>query len=215
MKKALVIGATGMVGEALLQQLLQSESFSHVSIFVRKSTGIVHAKLTEWVVDFDEPTLWEQLVQGDVLFSCMGTTLKAAGSKQAQYRVDFSYQYSMARIAARNGVTHYVLVSSAGANAGSSNFYLSMKGELDNAVKALPFTKCVIIRPGQLYGNRRQKRVFESIAIDLMMFFNRVGLFKKYRPIHATQVAQAMIHTAVSEKEGIFTLDELFDLCSN
>lgn len=212
MKTAIVLGATGMVGAALLQQLLANDEYSSVLIFVRRSTQLTHSKLTEYVVDFDQPVLWAKLVQGDVLFSCLGTTLAVAGSKTNQYKVDFTYQYEMAKIASDNGVKRLVLVSSAGAKATSGNFYLSMKGKLDETVQQLRFESTSILRPGQLYGNRLPKRPMEEIAIKVMFFINRIGLLRSYRPIHADEVARAMQRVAKSSDSGIYTLHELFDL---
>jgi len=212
MKTAILLGATGMVGAALLQQLLENKEYSSVLIFVRRKTNIQHSKLTEYVVDFDQSALWANYVQGDVLFSCLGTTLAVAGSKPNQYKVDFTYQYEMAKIASDNGVKSLVLVSSAGAKATSGNFYLSMKGKLDEAVQQLPFSSITILRPGQLYGNRFPKRPMEEIAIKVMFFFNRIGLLRNYRPIHADEVAKAMQAAVRKELKGIFTLAELFEL---
>lgn len=212
MKTALIIGATGMVGSSLLEKLTDSGDYNRVVAFVRRSTGITHPKLTEFVVNFDEVNEWAGHIQGDVLFSCMGTTLKDAGSKSEQYKVDFDYQYNVARAALANGVKQYLLVSSVGANAQSANFYLSTKGKLDNAVQQLGFERCVILRPGQLYGNRKQNRPAETIGLRVTFLLNKAGLLRKYRPIHAGQVASALISAAGKSLSGIFTLNELFDL---
>lgn len=208
--KAIVLGATGMVGAALLNQLLASDEYTSVSIFVRRSTQLKHAKLSEFVVDFDRFETWKSQVQGDVLFSCLGTTLAQAGSKANQFKVDYSYQYEMAKIASENGVKSLVLVSSAGANATSGNFYLSMKGKLDDAVRQLPFRTVSILRPGQLYGDRKQKRNLEKLAVRFMFLMNGIGLLRRFRPIHANEVAKAMMQVVTSPKSGIYTLDELF-----
>lgn len=212
MKTALIIGATGMVGSSLLLKLVASDDYNRVVAFVRKSTGISHSKLTEFVVNFDDITEWATHIQGDVLFSCMGTTLRDAGSKSEQFRVDFEYQYNVARAAAGNGVKQYLLVSSAGASAGSANFYLATKGKLDDAVRQLTFEQCVVLRPGQLYGNRQHKRPAENYALRLMFLANRAGLFQKYRPIHAGEVADALISAAQKHLSGTFSLNELFTL---
>ncbi len=212
MKTAIVLGATGMVGAALLKQLLENEEYSSVLIFVRRSTQLNHAKLTEHVVDFDQPVEWAKLVQGDVLFSCLGTTLAVAGSKANQYKVDFTYQYEMAKIASENGVKSLVLVSSAGAKATSGNFYLGMKGKLDETVQQLNFHSVSILRPGQLYGNRLPKRPMEEIAIKVMFLINRIGFLRNYRPIHADEVAKAMQRVAKSNQTAIYTLGELFEI---
>src|ERR1700761_7880367 len=114
MKTAIVIGATGLVGKQLVQQLLKDTRFEQVKIFVRKSTGISNSKLQEHVVDFDQPDTFKRALTGDVLYSALGTTLSAAGSKDAQYKVDYTYQYQVAKTAAANGVKEYVLISAAG-----------------------------------------------------------------------------------------------------
>ncbi len=210
MKKAIVLGATGMVGTALVQQLIKNDFYVAIKLFVRRATDLKHPKLQEFVVDFDKPSEWEHLVTGTVLYSTLGTTLAVAGSKANQFKVDFTYQYQMAQIAAKNGVESYVLVSSTGAKASAANFYLSMKGQLDEAVQQLAFKYIVILRPGQLYGNRLQKRVAEKWAIKLMFLINKLGLLKKYRPIHADEVARAMINSEALSKSAVITLDELF-----
>lgn len=212
MKKAIVIGATGMVGTQLIDLLLHTRQYSEVVSLVRKPTGITHPKLSEYRIDFDKPEKWKELIKGDVLFSTLGTTLARAGSKDAQYKVDFTYQYEIARIAAKNGVQRYVLVSSAGANARSGAFYMRMKGQLEDAVKTLPFQVVSIIRPGQLAGERTEKRMGETIGLKVMKFLNKIGMFKRYRPIHARQVALAMINAANKAQSGSYTLDQVFSL---
>lgn len=121
-RTALVIGATGLVGNQLVEQLLANDQFSAVVIFVRRTTGLQHNKLREHIISFEQPESWDHLVKGDVLFSALGTTLKQAGSKETQFKVDFTYQYQFAEVAATNGIATYVLVSSAGANEKASFF---------------------------------------------------------------------------------------------
>jgi uncharacterized protein YbjT (DUF2867 family) len=212
LRTALVIGSTGMVGRELVTQLCESSEFEQVISFVRRSSGFSHPKLQEHVVDFDQPESWKELLKGDVLFSCMGTTLAAAGSKASQYKVDYTYQYETARMAAENNVPVYVLVSSTGANANSALFYPKIKGQLDEAALKLGFKSVQILRPGQLYGKRQQKRSAELFAVKMMFAINKLGLFKKYKPIHASEVAKAMISAAKRTGSNIFTLDELFKL---
>ncbi len=212
LRTALVIGSTGMVGRELVTQLCESSEFEQVISFVRRSSGFSHSKLQEHVVNFDQPESWKELLKGDVLFSCMGTTLAEAGSKASQYKVDYTYQYETARMAAENNVPVYVLVSSTGANANSALFYPKIKGQLDEAALKLGFKSVQILRPGQLYGKRQQKRSAELFAVKMMFAMNSLGIFKKYRPIHASEVAKAMISAAKRTGSNIFTLDELFKL---
>ena len=137
--KALIIGATGATGKDLLSQLLADDRYTQVHSFVRKPTTFTHPKLHTHVVNFDAPDTWAELLCGDVAFSCLGTTLAVAGSKEAQWRVDYDYQYTFAQQCRNNGVSTFVLVSAAGAKAQSKLFYNRMKGQLEDAVKALEF----------------------------------------------------------------------------
>lgn len=212
MQTAIVIGATGMVGTQLILQLIATTDISKIVSLVRRASDVEHPKLEEHVIDFDKPESWAELVKGDVLFSCLGTTLANAKSKAAQYKVDFTYQFNVAQVAAQNKVPKYVLVSSAGANANSSNFYIRTKGELDEAVTKLPFSTTHIMRSGQLAGERNEKRLGEKMGLKVMYALNKLGLFKRYRPIEACQVARAMILAARKDDSGIYTLNELFEI---
>lgn len=193
--KALVIGATGAVGRDLVQLLLQDEAFERVEIFVRRDPGLSDRKLGVHLVDFDHPAEWQDLVRGDVAFSCLGTTLKAAGSQEAQYKVDYTYQYAFAKAASENGVPSYFLVSSAFANAQSRAFYTRMKGELDEAVQKMAFRRICIVRPPALI-RKDTDRLSEKLSLPLIRFFNAFGLFRSQTPMETLIVAQAMVHLA-------------------
>ena len=214
---AIVIGATGLTGSFLVEQLLRDERFDKVKVFARRSTNLQHSKLQEFIIDFENRAGWEKEVKGDVLFSALGTTIRQAGSKDAQYRIDHTYQYGFAEAAARNDVPVYVLLSSAGANAQSSFFYMRIKGELENAVAHLPFFYIRIIQPGPLDGPRREKRGGEKLGLTVIRFLNRLGLAKRMRPIHVSVVARAMINASQdrTEKSKRYALDELFTLAKN
>lgn len=210
--KAIIIGSSGMVGTQVLDLLLSSEKYTEVLSLVRRKSTISHPKLSEHVIDFDQPESWEHLVKGDVLFSCLGTTIAKAKSTQNQFKVDYTYQYQTAEIAARQGVTTYALISSAGANANSKTFYLQTKGKLDSAVMRLGFRTLIILRPGQLYGARTEKRLGESFGLTVMFAMNKLGILKKYRPIHAREVAQSLLNAVDLKKTRVYKLSELFNL---
>ncbi len=205
-----VIGATGLVGKQLVQQLLNDVRFEKVRIFVRRETGLKHQKLEEKVVNFGETKLWEPYLKGDILFSALGTTLKQAGSKEKQYEIDFTYNLNFAKKAKENGIENYVLVSSVGANSKSSIFYTRMKGELDEAVAKLGFQNLVILRPASLTGDRNEKRIAEKISIPILNILTRF-MMKKYRPISDKTVAKAMINAALIQPTGktIWEADEV------
>lgn len=209
-----LIGATGLTGASLLRQLLDDERFTLVRAFVRRPLYVTHPKLEAHIITFGQPDTWQHLVQGDVLFSTLGTTIREAGSQAAQYRVDFEYQYEFARAASDNGVSTYALVSSVGANARSSNFYTRMKGELDEAVQELPFRRIVILRPGFLDGKRKENRTGEKVGLAVMRLAGRLPFLRPWRPIHVDIVAKAMIAGATNAVPGkvIYTLGEVFEL---
>ena len=137
--KAIVIGSTGATGIELIKELIKDENFTKIKTFSRSSLKINHQKLTEYLIDFNQIQNHKDEIKGDVLFSVLGTTKKDAGSKEAQYKIDFTYQYEFAKLASDNGISKYVLVSSIGANEKSALFYPKMKGALEEAVKKLVF----------------------------------------------------------------------------
>jgi len=208
-----VIGATGLVGKQLVQQLLNDNRFEKVRIFVRRETGLKHLKLEEVVVNFAETETWQQYLNGDVLFSALGTTLKQAGSKENQYEIDFTFNLNFAQKAKENGIENYVLVSSVGANSKSSVFYTRMKGELDEAVAKIGFENLSILRPASLTGERKEKRIAEKISIPILNVLTRF-MMKKYRPISDKTVAKAMINTALEQtsEKTLWEAEEVFQL---
>lgn len=207
-----VIGASGLVGQQLVSQLLGHPEFEKVRVFVRRKTGMVHPKLEEQIIDFDQPESWKALVKGDVLFSTLGTTIKMAKTKENQYRVDFTYQHEFAKAAAGNGVTTYVLVSSMGANSSSSIFYSRIKGELEDAVSKLNFRKLLIFRPSILDGNRQEKRAGEKIGLAISRFITRF-ILKKYKPTPVNVLALKMIRLALDKPDGFRLVEgiEIFE----
>lgn len=203
-----VIGATGLVGQQLVNQLLFHSQFDKVRIFVRHKTRFIHPNLEEIIIDFNQPEIWINLVQGDVLYSTLGTTIKKVKTKENQYSVDFTYQYEFAKAAAENGVSTYVLVSSIGANPKSSVFYSRIKGELEVAVAQLKFKKLLIFRPSILDGHRQEQRVGERIGLFLSRFFTRF-LFREYRPTPVDALARKMIRMSVDQTEGFRMVEGL------
>ena len=212
MKKAILIGATGLIGSELLRQLLADSNYSEVKVLARRTTGISHLKLKEVLIDFDDLENYKSELVGDVLFSTMGTTMKTAGSQDVQYKIDYSYQYNTAKFASDNGVKQLVLLSSAGASAKSKVFYSRIKGELDKAVQKLKFESVAIIRPSMLAGNRKEFRLAEKIFTPIMYTLLWIPGIRKFRPIKDVVVAKAMINSAFTkEKLEILELEAVFE----
>ncbi|KFF12217.1 semialdehyde dehydrogenase [Chryseobacterium soli] len=199
--KALVIGATGATGKDLVQQLLNDKDFEAVDVFVRKPIDIQNDKLNVHVVNFEKPEEWKNAVKGDVAFSCLGTTLKDAGSKEAQRKVDFDYQYEFAKAAKDNNVDDYVLVSAYGADPKSKIFYSKMKGELEEAVKQLHFNKITVFKPGML-ERKDSQRTGEVLGSRIIKFANKIGLLESQRPLPTDVLAKAMINSSKIKSNG-------------
>ncbi len=203
--KALVIGATGATGKDIVNQLLRDEEFSQVDIFVRREVNISHPKLKTHVVDFNDINSWGDKLQGDILFSALGTTRKQAGSKEAQWKVDYSYQYETAKAARKNGVGTYALVSAFNADAQSSFFYPRLKMALEDAILALGYSRNIIMRPPSLI-RKNSDRAEEKLSVKVLQFINRFGLLKEWSPMETELVAKAMIEAAKASTTGTTTM---------
>ena len=200
--KAIVIGATGAVGKELVRALLDDARYTEVAVFVRRDPGVTHSKLTAHVINFEQPDTWRALVTGDVLFSALGTSLKQAGSKEAQRRIDYDYQHMFAEAAHANGVPHLVLLSSLGADSRSSIFYLRLKGELDDAVQRLGFDTVHIVRPPSLI-RPEAKRLGETAVVKILQGLNAVGIAKNLAPMSVDTVARCMMEIGTENRGGV------------
>ena len=211
--KALIIGATGATGKNLLSQLLADDTYAEVHCFVRKPLALTHPKLHAHIVDFETPEAWANLLHGDVAFSCLGTTLAVAGSKDAQWRVDYDYQYAFAQQCKANGVPTFVLVSAAGAKATSKLFYNRMKGALEDAVKALDFSCLLIFQPSVLIRSNSD-RSGENFTVKAFKFLNKLGILKRYRPMPTEILAEKMLSAVYNSPRGTFTiaLNKIFSI---
>ena len=204
-KTALLFGATGLVGGYCLEYLLDHPAYREVRVFGRRKLNLTHDKLQQYIVDFDLLQDHAREMEGADVFICLGTTMRKAGGREAFYKVDFTYAYESARIAAENGANQLLLVSSVGANKESLFFYSRVKGQLENAVQELPFWSIHVFRPSVLLGERNENRWGEELAGQLGRGFDRLtgGLLSKYRPIEAEVVAKAMVNAAQHLKEGV------------
>jgi len=199
---ALVLGATGATGKEIINLLLNDDAYSKVSIFVRRKPNIEHNKLMVYEVDFSKLSSYQDLINGDVLFSALGTTRKEAGGLKQQYLVDYTYQYEFAKMASDNGVSNYSLVSSTGANEKSFFFYPKIKGNLEESIKKLKFKKIQIFQPPMLIRQPELMRSSEKKGIKFLEGLNAIGLMKSQKPLLVSTLARKMIIESKLEKKG-------------
>ena len=204
LKTALVVGATGLIGEQLTRLLLDSGLYERVCVLSRKPLAWQHPRLLALPFDFDQPN--SLLVRADDIFCCLGTTIKKAGSKAAFRRVDYDYPLAIARLGLANGASQFAIVTSMGADPTSAIFYNKVKGEVERDLKALPYPALLIVRPSILLGDRPEKRLGEQIGATLMQWAAPL-MPAKYRPIAAQKVANAMLTTMQNPTPGTRLLE--------
>lgn len=207
--KATVFGATGLVGKKVVEQLTENESYQTIFVPNRKEITYENDKIKALTIDFDQMERYSELFEVDHIFICLGTTIKKAGSKEAFQKVDLELPERIATMAVNNSVKALVLISSIGADANASNFYLKTKGQAEEAVKNILMERAYIVRPSMLLGNREEFRLGEEIGKMVVK-----GLYflipKKYRGIYDSEVAAAMIQIAQKlPNQQVFRSDEL------
>jgi uncharacterized protein YbjT (DUF2867 family) len=214
-KTAVVLGATGLIGRHLTEELLHDNTFSKVRLLVRKAFTAGHPKLEVQELNFDNDLdIAAKMGKGDIIFCCIGTTRKkVAGDKTAYRKVDYDIPMNTARIGIQKGFSQYVLVSAVGANAVAGNFYLQLKGSVEEDIMGFSFKSIYIFRPSILVGKRNEFRLGERIGATIMQLLSvlLLGALRKYKPVHASIVAKAMI-SAVKQLPGgvsIYEYDEI------
>jgi uncharacterized protein YbjT (DUF2867 family) len=204
---AVVIGATGLIGNMVVEELLNDDAFSIVRTLTRKPLTIIHPKLQQKIVNFNDMDDYkEKFGEGDIIFCCIGTTQKKVkGDKEAYKKVDYDIPVNAAQIGISRNFKKYLIVSSVGANEKSSNFYLQLKGKTENAIKEFTFRSISIFRPAQLLGKRKEYRPAEKILQPVTKFISLLlfGSLKKYRSINAKDVAKAMVKESKQNNPGV------------
>jgi len=193
MKTALIVGASGLIGKHLTQKLLTSNYYEKVSVIVRKQLNIIHPKLEQIVMDFDN--LDASKIFAEDIFCCLGTTMKQAGSKDAFYKVDFNYPLNIAKAGLENGAKQFLFVSSMGADEKSMVYYSRVKGKIEKELSDLRYPTLIILRPSMLEGERENPRMGEKIGNVVMNLFAPL-IPDNYKVIAGEKVAQAMLELA-------------------
>jgi len=203
-KIALLAGATGLIGNELLQFLVKAPEYKKVYALVRRPLEIEHPKLVEVIVDFDHLDEYKTYFAVDDVFVCLGTTIKKAKTQEAMWKIDVLYPVEIARIAKEIGAKHYLVVSSMNADVNARLFYPKMKGELEERIQKIGFKNLSIFRPSLLLGKRDEFRLGEQIGAILFktVKFMFVGPLQKYRAIEGKTVARAMYKVAQQKEHG-------------
>ena len=215
MKTALLFGSSGLIGGHLLNKLIQNNDYNKIKIFVRTEPEIKDSKIEIIKADFNDLKKHTEDIKGNDCFFCIGTTKKNSPDKNEYKRIERDMPLEIAEIAKANSVNSFVYVSSGFADPKNSGAYLRYKGEVEEELKKLNFTKLGIMRPSFLLGNRKEKRFGEKIGIFFFKLLSPLflGPLKKMKPIHSEKVAKAMIKVANEDiQQGVFESNEIANL---
>jgi uncharacterized protein YbjT (DUF2867 family) len=203
-RTALLAGATGLVGGECLRLLLAEVAYSRVIVLTRRDLGAIarHAKVTQLVTDLDGLGALRKSLQADDVFCALGTTIRKAGSQQKFRQVDYEYPLKLAQVARMNGASHYSIVSALGADPKSRVFYSRVKGEVEQALRAMRWPSLAILRPSLIAGDRAESRPMERLAEHLLRFAPST-----WKPVAAADIAAAMVRTALRAPPGVTTIE--------
>jgi uncharacterized protein YbjT (DUF2867 family) len=215
-KSVLLVGATGLVGGELLSVLLNHSGYETVKVFVRKRLKFNHPKLEQIIVDFDNLHQYKEHFDVHDVYCCLGTTIKKARSQSAFRKVDYDYPVELAQLAEESAVERFLIITAMGSDKSSKVFYNRVKGEVEEKLKHSAIRAIHIFRPSLLLGERDEFRLGEKVAIILspILSLAMVGGLRKYKPIHAKNVAKAMYLAGQSQRTGIsiYSSDEIQDI---
>jgi uncharacterized protein YbjT (DUF2867 family) len=197
-RRALVAGATGLVGSRLVDVLLADPVCEAIDVLARRPLARQAPKLHVHEVDFERLAAFAFPAVDD-LYCCLGTTIRTAGSQQAFRHIDYDLPLAIARGALDRGASQFLFVSAMGADARSSVFYSRVKGEFEAAAAALGFRTTIAFRPSLLSGKRAERRLGERLALAVLQPAGRL-VPRNYRPVADTAVARAM---AAFAKRGL------------
>jgi len=202
-KTAIILGATGLTGNLLLNRLLADDVYESVKVFSRRAIGLNHPKLTEYLGDLLKLDEFKADFTGDEVFCCIGTMANKSKDKALYRKIDFGIPLAAARLCKKNRIESFLVISALGANAESKLFYNRTKGKMERAVLTQRIKNTYILRPSLIKGKRGEKRLGESIGAFLIKIteFILVGGLKKYRAIEAKCIAATMHRLAKSKPD--------------
>ncbi len=208
-RTASLIGASGLIGSHVLKILMEDPSYTVVKAIVRRPLqDIINSKVQQIIIDFEDQVAFENAISGsDAIFSCIGTTNKnVKGDKQLYRKIDYDIPVNAAKAAVKQGVQSFAIVSSVSADAtNNNNFYIKLKGVIEEAIIKEGIPQTIIMRPSLLLGNRKESRPLEKVIQIIMPLFSflMLGSLKKYKPIQAGKVAAAMVNAVADNIKGV------------
>ena len=208
-KKAIVLGASGLIGSQLVYLLLKDETFSQVTLFVRKELSFSDNKLKQITIEFNDLESYNSEFDGSVIFLCLGTTRKKTPNLEDYRAIDYGITLRAAKLAKSAGIEEVHLISAIGANSKSIIFYSKLKGEIEEDLIKIGFESTYIYQPSMLIGARDESRPTELIFQKLMPFIDlfMIGKLKKYRSVSKEKLAQAILNYQSNTKKGIHLIN--------
>ncbi len=198
MKTAIILGATGLTGSILLEKLIEDNSFDKIKLFSRSSTGKNNPKVEEHLIDLFQLEKHSNDFTADVAFCCIGTTKAKTPDNETYKKIDYGIPVAAAKLAKKNGIKTFVVISALDANENSRVFYNKTKGEMERDVLNQNIVNTYILQPSLIVGDRNESRFGETIAGIFMKIFGFL-VPNKYKMIKAETIAEAMLFIA---KEG-------------
>ena len=218
MKTALIFGSSGLIGNHFLDLITNDNNYNKIKLFVRSEPSKVNSKIEIIKTDFDNLENQKNIITGDDCFFCIGTTRKNTPDKNEYIKVEYNLPVNVAKIAKANSVNNFIYISSLGANPNATGLYLKNKGQAEEELKKLNFSKLSILRPSILLGNRTENRIGERIGIFIMKTLSPLflGKMKKYKPIRVENVTKTMLKVAQKNyQKKIFESDEIMKIGFN
>ena len=202
-KEVTLFGGTGLIGSLLLDILIEDNNYHKINVVTRKPISLSHKKIKIHIIDFSDSKSYSQTLRNSqIVFASIGTTQsKVKGNKESYRKIDFDIIYNIAKACKENDIENFSFVSSSGANIKSNNFYLNLKGEIENSILNLNLSSTSVFRPSLLLGKRKEKRYGEKVAQLIMPCLSFLTP-SKYKPIRAELVAKSMVNISKSIQPG-------------
>ena len=202
-KTVALFGSTGLIGSEILKLLINDDDYETINVITRKKVTVQSKKIKNYIIDFSNPEDYKKVIKkGDVVIASIGTTQSKVNFNKNEYRkVDYDILLNIAKACKSNEASSFSFVSSAGANAKNNNFYLKLKGEIENSIMHLGIKTCLIFRPSLLIGKRNEFRFGEILAQKIMPLFSFL-MKSNYKPIKAIDVAKSIVNESKKVSQG-------------